>query len=98
MKSTTITISYTNEKGQIVIPSEYRKSLEIDRTVPLLFQLSGNIITITPVKSVITKISGEDSYIEVLKRTRGKWGKIRKVASMRKNLEINASKRRRGEW
>jgi len=95
MKSNTINISYLNSKGQIVIPSEFRQRLQIDSKIPLLFQLCENIITITPVVDIITKTSTEDSYLDILKQTKGKWGKV-KIKN--KKIEINASKRRKKAW
>lgn len=97
MKSTTI--SYTNPKGQIVIPKEYRDSLDIDESVALLFKLVGKNIILTPVKSVITESDEENSFFEILRKTRGKWGRVStKSAKEKRKVELKASRRRRKKW
>ena len=97
MKSTTV--SYTNQKGQIVIPKAYRDELSITERSPLLFTLIGTNIILTPVKGVITKQDSEDTYLDILKKTRGKWGGRRdRVSEKKRKLELKASKKRRKLW
>ena len=63
----------TNPKGQIVIPKELRESLDIDKDTPLNLIKRGEGIYLSPVSEVIPKAEEEDSYVEVLKKTKGTW-------------------------
>ena len=100
MKSTTI--SYTNKKGQIVIPKEYRDQLEINEEIALLLKFMGNSIVISPIESISTRADKESSYSDILAKTKGKWGKtdskqLKKIRQ-KNSLELKASKERRKAW
>ena len=64
------TIAYTNPKGQIVIPKEYRTSLEIDENVALQIKVIGKSLVISPIENIITSADKENSYDEILKMTK----------------------------
>jgi bifunctional DNA-binding transcriptional regulator/antitoxin component of YhaV-PrlF toxin-antitoxin module len=95
-----ITLAYTNKKGQVVIPKKMRDDLGIDFTVALALQLVGKSIVLSPIESVITKAETENSYLEVLRATKGAWANSpkEKNALQKRKLELDASKRRKREW
>lgn len=94
------TFTATNDKGQIVIPKEIRDALGIDTHVTLNVTLAGKGIYIYPVEEFITRAEGENSYIQLLEKTKGTWrdedwDEIREKKS---NLELKASKSRKKSW
>lgn len=97
MKSTII--AYTNPKGQVVIPKKYRDALKINEDVPLAFTMAGKAIFISPVKSVLTEVETDNSYLSVLERTKGAWGpetsSHKKMSKERREKELKASKERK---
>ena len=95
-----VNITKPNEKGQIVIPKEIRDSLGINTGVSLNLVLRGGGIYIYPITEVVGKIDSESSYLEILKRTKGRWGKEdwQAVRKKRRKTELQASKRRKQEW
>ena len=96
MKDNTTTISHTNQKGQLVIPKDIRDRLEIDDTVDLLIKLMGNSIIISPIDTIIASSDQECSFLDVLEQTKGSW-KTAKPPEKR-NLELEAAKKRRKSW
>lgn len=90
-----------NEKGQIVIPQEYRKALGINSAVSLNIVLRGGGIYIYPIEGVITKTGQEDSYSKILERTRGAWRDDNTwddTEKRRKKIEIAAAKKNKKAW
>ena len=90
----------SNQKGQIVIPKEYRDELGIDADVSLNLILRGGGIYIYPIEEIIGVAEAEDSYLKILEKTRGSWkseswGRLRKK---RRNIELLASKKRKRKW
>ena len=69
------TITTTNQKGQIVIPQKIREQLGIYPNSVLNLIPTGDGIYLYPVEEVITKAERENSYLEVLKKTKGTWEK-----------------------
>ncbi len=94
------TITRPNEKGQIVIPKEFRDNLGIDVNVPLNLIMRGRGIYIYPIVEVITTTGIEGSYLNILEKTKGGWQKENwsKLRNKRKKLELAASKKRKQEW
>jgi len=94
------TISYTNQKGQLVIPKKIRKQLNINESVPLTISLKGNSIWISPIKEVITLEDTDSSYQDILKKTKGKWHDDNwdEIKKERRKTELLASKQRKAEW
>lgn len=89
-----------NQKGQIVIPKDMRKTLGINANVPLNLVLRGKGIYIYPIKEVIGTFETESSYLKILEKTRGAWKEDGWKESMRKRrkIELEASKRRKQAW
>jgi AbrB family looped-hinge helix DNA binding protein len=94
-----MTIANVNIKGQVVIPKEMRKKLNIDQSVPLSFELFGESIVIKPIRGIITNIpSDQDIYLEVLKRAKGSWKAETTEDKKRRQIEIDASRRNKKAW
>lgn len=64
-----------NKKGQIVIPAEIRNVLKITADVPLNLILRDNGVYMYPIKDVVYSSDIETSYVNLLKKTQGKWSK-----------------------
>jgi len=90
----------TNQKGQIVIPRDFRDELGIDSTVSLNLILRGGGIYIYPIEEVVSSLEREDSYLKILEKTRGSWGKEdwKNLRRKRRRIELAASKRRKRKW
>jgi len=89
-----------NQKGQIVIPKEFRDKLGIDANVTLNLVLRGGGIYLYPIEEVIGVVESEDSYLRILEKTKGSWkdenwAKLRKK---RRRLELSASRIRKKQW
>lgn len=93
-------VTRPNEKGQIVIPKEFRDNLGIDANVLLNLIMRGRGIYVYPISEVVTTIDAESSYLNVLEKTKGTWQKENwsKLRNKRKKLELAASKKRKQEW
>lgn len=93
-------ITQPNSKGQIVIPKEMRTALGIKPGTPLNLMVRGGGLYIYPVKEVITSADTEKSYLMILKKTKGAWGKDqwRDRSKKKRALELAASKRRKTAW
>jgi len=93
-------ITSTNQKGQVVIPTDYRKALEINESTPLQITLVGHSVHIHPIEDVRIKSDTEDSYKYALDRTRGKWANDdwSKLSKKRAQIELKASKERKAGW
>ncbi len=88
-----------NKKGQIVIPKSMRDSLGIDEHVMLNLMLSSGGIYLYPVEQVVTRFEGEGSYLKVLEKTKGSWGKEDiAMDKKRSRLELKASSKRKSAW
>jgi AbrB family looped-hinge helix DNA binding protein len=93
-------ITSANEKGQVVIPKNFRDLLGIDPSVFLNLTLRGRGIYIHPVDEVVTKEEKESSYLDLLGKTQGTWEKDNwlKIRELRKKKELFASKKRKKSW
>lgn len=92
-------ITKANEKGQVVIPKEYREALGISNNIALNMVLRGSGIYIYPVTEVSGLAETEDSYMHILKRTKGSWkDDWDKTRKRRKKIELAASKKRKQLW
>lgn len=85
-----------NAKGQIVIPKSTRDALGISDKTFLNLTLAGSGIYIYPVEEVLTGADSESSYLKLLQKTKGKWGKEK--LSKNTSLELQASKNRKSAW
>lgn len=94
------TITRPNEKGQIVIPKEFRNTLGINVDVPLNLIMRGRGIYIYPITEVVSMVDAESSYLKILEKTKGGWGKENwyTVRGKRKKLELSASRKRKQQW
>lgn len=92
-------ITRTNNKGQLVIPQEFRKTLGITARVPLNLTIRDNGMFMHPVVNVIGTTDTEDSYSQILARTKGAWSSTSYPSTAKKRqLELAASKRRKQAW
>lgn len=93
------TIVKPNQKGQIVIPKEYRDELAIDSNALLNLVMRGKGIYIYPVAGIVGRADSESSYLNVLKKTQGKWNENwENIKKKRRKIELSASKRRKNLW
>lgn len=98
-------ITKPNKKGQIVIPKKIRDKLYITENTPLNLVVRDNGIYIYPVGEVVGKSESQTSneaFLELLKRTRGAWGKPSKEdikrEKQRDKLEKLSSKKNKNAW
>lgn len=93
-------IAKPNQKGQIVIPKEFRDALDINVNVPLNLIMRGKGIYIYPIAEVVSIAETESSYLNILEMTKGAWGKEnwKKLRRKRKKIELTASKERKQGW
>lgn len=93
-------ITKPNQKGQIVIPKEYRDVLEIDSNRFLNLIIRGKGIYIYPITEVITKADQENSYLTILQKNKGSWQEKEwnKISQKRRKIELSASKKRKQVW
>jgi AbrB family looped-hinge helix DNA binding protein len=94
------TITKPNQKGQIVIPKEYREELGIDSNRFLNLVLRGRGIYIYPVVDVVIDSGNQSSYLKILERTQGSWlnDDWNISRKRRKKIELKASKKRKRLW
>lgn len=92
-------IAKPNQKGQIVIPKRFREILGIDKNAWLNLVIRGRGIYIYPVAEVLLPVEGENAYLKVLEKTKGKWSENwQKLRKKRRAIELSASKRRKKAW
>ncbi len=87
-----------NQKGQMVIPKKMRELLNIKPNAPLNLSLRGQGIYMYPIREVLPSLEPKASYLELLKATRGAWGKDKGRWEEKKKLELKASRARKKEW
>lgn len=94
------TIIKPNQKGQVVIPKEFRDELGINSDVALNLILRGGGIYIYPVEEVIGAVEEENSYLKILEKTKGTWKDEdwENLRSKKRKIELSASKRRKQKW
>lgn len=93
------TITTPNIKGQIVIPKEVRDTLGIRAGTPLNIVVRGGGAYLYPIDEVITKIETNNSYLDILEKTRGILsGPFYKNEKAKRKLELEASKSRKKKW
>lgn len=95
-----VTITQANQKGQVVIPKKIRETLDIDVDTPLNLVLRGGGVYIYPVEEIITKTESENSFVNLLQKTKGKWAndEWNKTKRKRKSIELKASRTRKQLW
>lgn len=95
-------IAIPNQKGQIVIPKDIRDKLHIGVGTPLNLVVRDSSIYLYPVERVATRVAAENSYVEILKKTQGTWGKEAKAEtekhSEQKKTELQATKKAKKAW
>lgn len=85
----------TNSKGEIKIPIEFRKFLGINPRISIKMIIQGRGLLIYP---VIPRANKENSYLEILSKTKGTWmDKINK-SDNKKKIELAASSNRKLAW
>lgn len=91
-------LASVNSKGQFVIPQEYRKMFNITEGVVLNITTKYTGIFLEPIEEVLPKISENSTYLDVLDSTKGSWKQAKVKDDNKRDLEIEASKRRKKEW
>ena len=88
----------SNLKGQIVIPASIRTQLGITDQVPLQLMVKGSVLYIMPIRDVVTVADQESSYFDILIKTKGTWRNEKSISAQRKQLELEASAKRKEAW
>ncbi|OHA64439.1 MAG: hypothetical protein A2940_02305 [Candidatus Wildermuthbacteria bacterium RIFCSPLOWO2_01_FULL_48_29] len=90
-------ITKASQKGQIVIPKEYRDALSVREGTPLHISLKGQGIYIEPVEGIIHREEGNEAYLKLLEKTKGAWAgdDWEETEKKRRKIELAASKRRK---
>jgi len=95
-------ITKPNEKGQFVIPKSIREKFDIDKSSTLNILVRDSGFFVYPVNRVLPTIKTENSYLEILKKTRGAWSNnnnnCEKIDKKRKKIELAASNKRKKPW
>lgn len=95
-------IAKVNTKGQLVIPAIYRKNLGIDSETFLEMRVKDGGINISPIQDILTDSDYEETFSNILKKTKGSWEKpsIKDISieEEKNKLELKESKRRKSEW
>lgn len=96
-------ITTAGNKGQIVIPSEYRKSLGITPDTLLSLSLIGGGVYVQPVTVMPSKVVYDDgAFLQFLAKHRGFWGKETKeekrIRLASKKMEIRRAQELRKIW
>ncbi len=94
------TITKPNVKGQVVIPKEMRDSLGITTDMVLNLVLVGNGIYIYPITEILTKSDSDNSYLQLLAKTKGSWSDEDwdELPKTRSKFELKASQSRKNSW
>ena len=85
----------TNSKGEIKIPIEFRNFLGINNKISVKMIIQGRGLFIYP---ILPKIKKEESYLEILSKTKGSWSDDSDEARSKKKIELTASKNRKLAW
>jgi len=95
-----ITVAKVNTKGQLVLPSTYRKKLKILPESQVEIRLDSTSMSISPIVGVLSSLTEENSYTSVLKDSQGSWGKKSSATIEKdKDIEKTISKRLRDtQW
>lgn len=90
------TITKTNSKGEIKIPTKFRNLLGFDNEISIKMIIRDNGLFIYP---IIPKIKKEDSYIKILEKTKGSWSDdINRSNNSKQKIELTASNNRKLAW
>src|SRR5437762_13768056 len=94
------TITYTNQKGQIVIPKKLRDKLNITPEIPLHVAVRDQGIYIHPVSHVMSQNEKNKAFLQLLKKTQGMLAgrEFDPRAKERRKVELGASKKRKQAW
>ena len=90
----------TNNKGQLVIPQEYREMFGITGNMNLNIIPKSTGLFIQPITRVIPNTPTDDVYSQILEKTVGAWNDdgFDETTKKRRKIELEASDRRREEW
>jgi AbrB family looped-hinge helix DNA binding protein len=90
------------DKGQIVIPADYREELGITKNTLLFIQLYGGSINIQPVTPIMLAPGSNEIYLEFLAKNRGAWGPEtpgqKKLTKKMKAMELARSEKLKNAW
>ncbi|HBH46933.1 MAG: hypothetical protein A2445_05500 [Candidatus Jacksonbacteria bacterium RIFOXYC2_FULL_44_29] len=93
-------ITKSNQKGQIVIPKAIRDNLGIEAESSFNIIVRGQGIYLYPISEVIGPVDTENSYLEILKKTKGAWhnDNWEETVKARRKIELKAAKKRKELW
>jgi len=85
-------VAKVNTKGQLVLPSAYRKKLGIMPESQVEIKLENTSISIAPIIGVVTTLTDDNSFASILRDSQGSWGE-RFPTKIKKDLEKIISKK-----
>lgn len=94
-------IAKLGKKGQIVIPQEARKWFGLDENSLLHISFDETTVFIQPIETTEQHVATENTFKNVLQRTKGSWATSEKETSKvekKHKLELEASKSRKNAW
>ena len=92
-----------NVKGQIVIPQEMRRALDIIPKRALKLSLRGKSLLVQPIKGVIVEEDNKhELMLHILEKTKGSWGPASKeeleLEKKSHKLELERAKKSKQAW
>lgn len=95
-------ISYVNKKGQVVIPSKYRKELGITEETPLHIVRNEAGLLVYPITDLPTpgKSINNEAYEKILDASQGAWADDDwpEREKKQREVELKAARRRKQKW
>jgi bifunctional DNA-binding transcriptional regulator/antitoxin component of YhaV-PrlF toxin-antitoxin module len=86
-------------KGQITIPKEFREMFGLGDDFWLKIFVDKGRIVAEPTESEQNGNISNKEYLKILERTQGKWREDwQRLRGKRKQVELNASKKRKQAW
>lgn len=90
------------DRGQIVIPADFREELGITKNTLLFIQLYGGSINIQPVIPIVAAPGSNEIYLDFLAKNRGAWGsetpEEKRLAKKWKVMEFARSEKLKNAW
>lgn len=90
------------DRGQIVIPADYREKLGITKNTLLFIQLYSESINIQPVIPIVAAPGSNEIYLDFLAKNRGAWGpetsEEKRLAKKRRAMELERSGKLKNAW
>lgn len=91
-----------NNKGQVVIPVQYRKQLGINPKTLLNLVIRGSSLVVQPVFAVPVVSDDNTAYLQLIKKIQGSWGGEtaveKKEVLARRKTELITTKKSKNVW